>query len=119
MDPLCKFLSFLKLCLFIAMAILFCHFVDSGSGLRLPDSAAWIFNHLVISSQPVVVSPLGVAFTEVTYQISYTSDIYITIHNSGNISYEMATKIMLWLGPRQHEELYLRVAALGRLGTLH
>lgn len=30
---------------------------------------------------------------------------------------EITTKTMLWLGSAQHEELYLQVTALGRLGT--
>jgi hypothetical protein len=35
-----------------------------------------------------------------------TTQIYIIIHNSSKISYEIATKISLWLGSPQHEELY-------------
>lgn len=32
-----------------------------------------------------------------------------------NYSYEEAMNIILWLGSAQHEELYYRVTALGRL----
>jgi hypothetical protein len=38
------------------------------------------------------------AFIEVTYQISCIPDIYIMIHSSRKISYEIATKITLWWG---------------------
>jgi hypothetical protein len=39
--------------------------------------------------------------------ISRTSDIYITIHNTGNISYEVATKIMLRLGGHYNMRNYI------------
>ena len=34
------------------------------------------------------------SFTEVTYQICCIPDIYITVHNSSKISYEVAMKII-------------------------
>ena len=37
-------------------------------------------------------------YTGVAYQISYISDIYIVLPNSSKISYEVARKIILWLG---------------------
>ena len=33
-------------------------------------------------------------------------NIYIMIHSSANNNYKVATKIILWLGLPQHEELY-------------
>jgi hypothetical protein len=37
------------------------------------------------------------------------SDIYITIHNSSKIkSYEVATKIILWLGGHHKMRIYIR-----------
>ena len=56
-----------------------------------------------------VVTPLGVSndpFIGVEYQISCISDIYVTIHNSIKISYEVAMKMILCLVSPQHEELY-------------
>ena len=42
--------------------------------------------------------PVGHDLFGVTYQVSCISNIYITIHNSGKISYGVAMKITLWLG---------------------
>ena len=44
--------------------------------------------------------------------------IYTMIHSScKNHSYEVATKIILWFGSSQHEELCYSIAPLGRLTT--
>ena len=56
-------------------------------------------------------------FIGVAYQISCISDIYIMVHSNSKISYEVATKIILWLELLQYEELFLRDAAFGRLRT--
>lgn len=50
--------------------------------------------------------------TAVTHQISYKSDIHMTIHNGNTITrYEVAVKsFYAWELP-QHEELYERVAS--------
>jgi hypothetical protein len=58
---------------------------------------------------PLVNDPLTEiesAISPIRYQISRISDPYITIHKSRkNDSYEVAMKIILWLGSPQHEEL--------------
>jgi hypothetical protein len=58
--------------------------------------------------QPVGRDPTGVEQTFPRGHLGSVknSGIYIVIHNSIKISYEVAKKIILWLGSPQHEELY-------------
>lgn len=57
------------------------------------------------SSKPVSHNPF-----EVTYQIAC---IFTYLHSNSNYGYEIAMKIILWLGESaQHEELHERVSAL-------
>lgn len=70
----------------------------------------------VNSSQPIghdLIDP----FTGIAYQIPCISDIYITIHNSRKLQLWSSSKLILWLGSAQDEELS-RVEALGRLKGL-
>jgi hypothetical protein len=46
---------------------------------------------------PLEGGRLNNPFTGVIYYILYIADIYITIHNV-NYGYEVAMKIILWLG---------------------
>jgi hypothetical protein len=56
-------------------------------------------------------------FTGTKHQIlSCISYIYITIHTGENYSYEVATKIILWLGLPQDAELHY--TALGSLKAI-
>lgn len=74
------------------------------SFLKLPSS--WVNRlcpRLVNGSQPMGhPPPQNNLLTEAAYQISYISDVYITIHNHSKIT---AMKLILWLGSPQHEEL--------------
>jgi hypothetical protein len=54
----------------------------------------------------------------VAYQISHISDIYITIHNSSKIIIKKLQQNNFMVGgAQQHEGMYYRVIALGRLKT--
>ena len=59
-----------------------------------------------------VVTPLGLQIRFPVYQ-----KFILQFIKQQNYSYEVAMKIMLWLGSPQHEEMHYRVAALGRLRT--
>jgi hypothetical protein len=89
---------------------------DGGERLQLeeddvaPSSArAAVLNPWVSTSLEVKCS-----FHNGPISISSILDIYTTIHKGSKISYEVATKIILWLESPQYEELY-KVTVLGRL----
>jgi hypothetical protein len=68
-----------------------------------------------------VMTPLWLnnPFTGVTYQISCIPDIYIMINNSSKTTVmKEQQKWFYGSGSVQHEELYYRLAALGRLRTV-
>ena len=74
---------------------------------------AAVLNLWVVISWGWVLKNLSFGFP--IRQISYVSDIYIMIHNSSRISYEVAMKYFYGWGSLQHEELALKTCNLRKV----
>ena len=71
---------------------------QSGLGIRDPSLSLSLYPLLLLASKAVGLSLWVVILVGVGCQIPYGSDVYILIHNSSKVSYEVATKGIVFLG---------------------